>query len=264
MRNIISYLKDIYKSRYFWFYLAKSDIRFKYRRSKLGGLWAIVQPLGLTIILAVVFSTVFKEPLGNYAVYILSGLIGWNLLNSSIINGGQCFISATQYIRQYNHPKIIYSLKSSFVYIYTFLMELIGLGIWCLFLEPYNILIGLLTLPLTLLLLFLINWALTTIAAYINAQYYDYPQMVGLIMQAVYYVSPVFLKEEIFMSNEALKYVYIYNPITHILNLIRKPFIKGEFPDLMDYGYVLIVIVFLFIITYYINKKYEKKIIFYL
>jgi len=88
--------------------------------------------------------------------------------------------------------------------------------------------------------------------------------MVGLIMQAVYYVSPVFLKEEIFMSNEALKYVYIYNPITHILNLIRKPFIKGQFPDLMDYGYVLIVIVFLFICTHYINKKYEKKIIFYL
>lgn len=264
MQNIIAYIKRIYKSRYFWFYLAKSDIRFKYRRSKLGGVWAIIQPLGLTIIMAVVFSTVFKEPLGDYAVYILSGLIGWNLINAAIISGGQCFIGTTQYIRQYNHPKIIYSLKSSLVFMYTFLMELIGLGLWVLLFKPYNILIGIISLPITLLLLFLIVWEVTTIAAYINSQYYDYPQMVGLILQALYYISPVFFKEDMFMANKVLSYIYIYNPVTHILNLIRKPFLEGKMPSLFDYEYVLIMIILLFFCTKIINKKYEKKIIFYL
>lgn len=209
MQDIKSSFRNIYKSRYFWFYLAQSDVRFKYRRSKLGGLWAIIQPLGLTIIMAVVFSAVFKEPLGNYAVYILSGLIGWNLLNGAMISGGQCFIGTTQYIRQYNHPKVIYSLKSALVFSYTFLMELIGLALWMLFLEPTNILVGILSLPITLLVLFLITWELTTIAAYVNAKFYDYPQMVGLIMQAVYYISPVFFKEEMFRSSKILEYVYI-------------------------------------------------------
>lgn len=82
---MLSAIEKIYKTRYFWFYLAKSDIRFKYRRSKLGYLWAVIQPLGITVIMAVVFSIAFKQPLGDYAVYILSGLIGWNLLMASVV-----------------------------------------------------------------------------------------------------------------------------------------------------------------------------------
>jgi lipopolysaccharide transport system permease protein len=257
-------IKKIYYARYFWLYLAKSDIRFKYRRSKLGSIWAMIQPLGITLIMATVFSIAFDQPLGDYAVYILSGLIGWNLLNASIISGGQCLISASQYIRQFNHPKIIYALKSSLVFIFNFFMEFLGFFIWILITKPANLLYGLISFPLTLLLLFAIAWEIIIIVSYINAKYYDYPQLMALIMQAIYYISPVFFKEELFRSNEIMYMVYRYNPITHMLNLVREPFLYGKFPEGFTYLYLLIWILVLGVFAYCSYKKNEKTIIFYL
>lgn len=261
---MLSAIEKIYKTRYFWFYLAKSDIRFKYRRSKLGYLWAVIQPLGITVIMAIVFSIAFKQPLGDYAVYILSGLIGWNLLMASVVSGGQSLISAAQYIRQYNHPKIIYSLKTAIVYLYNFLMELIGLVIWIALTDAKNLVISALTFPVTIILLFAVVWELVTIVSYINAKYYDYPQLMTLVMQAVYYVSPVFFKEELFEANNLIYMIYQYNPVTQILNLIREPFLYGRIPDVFTYAYVIVMIIVLFGIAYFVNKKNSGTIIFYL
>ena len=52
------YLAGIFHSRYFWMHLALSDLRSKWRRSFMGMLWSIIQPLGLT-------------PLLSYAPYVL-------------------------------------------------------------------------------------------------------------------------------------------------------------------------------------------------
>lgn len=259
-----SYLKKVYDSRYFWIFLAIKDIKFKYRRSKLGGLWMMIQPLALTLILSFVFSTIFNQPMGDYALYVLSGLVVWDLILSSFSSGGQSLISVEAYIRQFNHPKTIYTLRSAIVYTYTFLVELLGLVLWLLILKPGNVLFGLMTLPITIVFVFIFAWEVTTIAAYTNAKYYDYPQLIGLILQAVYFVSPIFLQTEVFINKAGLKTLYEFNPITHFLNLVREPFLYRRMPTLFDYGFVLGVLVIIGIIAYLINRKNEKKVIFYI
>lgn len=261
---MFSYIKKIYEIRYFWFFLAVKDIKFKYRRSKLGGLWMMIQPLALTLILSFVFSTIFNQPMGDYALYVLSGLVVWDLIMSAFNAGGQSLISAEAYIRQFNHPKIIYSLRSAIVYTYTFLIELLGLVLWLLFIKPENILFGLATLPVTVVLVFVFAWEVTTIAAYTNTKYYDYPQLIGLALQAVYFVSPIFLQTEVFVNKAGLKFLYIYNPITHFLNLVREPFLYKKMPTLFDYGFVITVLLIIGLIAYLLNKKNEKTVIFYL
>lgn len=259
-----NYIQAVYNSRYFWFYLAIKDIKFKYRRSKLGGLWMMVQPMAMTIIIAFVFSTIFNQPMGDYALYVLSGMVVWNLITSSFSAGGQSFISGEAYIKQFNHPKTIYSLKSAIVFIYTFLIELIGLVIWLLFVSPRNILLGAITLPVNVFLLFCLSWSVTTIAAYTNVKFYDYPQLITLILQAVYFVSPIFLRTDSFINSAGLYYVYYLNPITHVLNLIRDPFLYNRIPDFFDYVYVIFTIAVVGSIAYYLNRKNEKTIIYYL
>lgn len=261
---MVSYFKKIYESRFFWFFLAVKEIKFKYRRSKLGGLWMMIQPLALTLILSFVFSTVFNQRMGDYALYVLSGLVMWDLITASFNVGGQSLISAEAYIRQFNHPKTIYSLKSAIVFTYTFLIELLGLILWLLLVEPQNLFLGLITLPLTTILVFIFSWEVTTIAAYTNSKYYDYPQLIGLALQAVYFVSPIFLQTEMFVEKAGLLPLYLYNPVTHFLNLIREPFLYGKIPSLFDYGFVAGTLLVVGIIAYWINKNNEKTIIFYI
>ena len=258
------YWKRIWKTRYFWSHLARCELKSRFRRSKLGLLWTVFQPLILTLIMAFVFSTIFQQTLGDYAVYILSGIVVWDLMTGSVVAGGSSILSAEQYVRQFNHPITIYSLRSAVLNIITFCIEAIALALWILAIRPANIMLWLVTFPLTVVLFFMLAWPLTTIAGYSNCKYRDYPQIMMLVMQAFWYVSPVMFQRQMFESNPNLRWFYHHNPITHILNLIRNPFLYGELPSLLDYFYTLFTIIIFTLWAYQINKKNEKKIIFYL
>lgn len=257
------YWEKIYKTRYFWSHLAKNDLNARFRRSKLGILWLLVQPFILTIIMAIVFSTIFKQELGEYALYILSGIVVWDLLTNSVIGGGSSILGSEQYIRQFNHPITIYTLKYAVLNTITFAIELLALVLWVVAMKPINLILAVWTVPLTIILYFVIAWELTTIAGYSNAKYRDYPQIMTLVMQAIWYVSPVFFKEELFASSSVLTYLFQLNPITHILSLVRNPFVNGEMPSSINYLFVLGAIIVLGLWAYRVNKANEKKIIFY-
>ena len=261
LMNTVHY---IYRMRYFWLYLARCDLIARYRRSKLGMLWIVMSPVLMTVIRSVVLGSVFKMSIIEYAPYILIGMVAWELFTSSLVTGGGTFLGAYPYIRQFNHPVIIYTLKSAVVYTANFLIASVGIIIWTLFLSPANVLLGLFTLPLTTVLFFFLSWALVTIAAFINTKYRDYPQMMSLLMQALWYVSPVYFQESMFEANQYLLMLFRYNPITHILYLLRKPFLYCQLPVWSDYLFTVGCIVFFGLIAFFLNKKNAKKVIFYL
>lgn len=262
--RIKAYFGKLYEMRYFIWHLVKLDLRNKFRRSKLGMMWTFISPLCLTMIMAVVFATVFKQDIATYAPYILSGILVWDILGSSFQAGSYAIISNQFYIRQCNHPYSLYTLKSSLVYLVTFLIAMISLLLWLVFVNPLGILYGALFIIPALLIYFPISWAGTTIAAYTAAKYRDYPMMIPLIMQALWYVSPVFFQESMFESNPILYKWFLYNPISCILNLIRAPFLYNRAPALMDYGISILFAVVLGLWAYRIAHKNGKEVIFYL
>ena len=198
MRPLKKYLEKIYAARYFWSYLAGAELRNKFRRSKLGILWTFISPLVLTAIMSVVFSTVFHSPIVDYAPYILSGILFWEIFSGSFVGGASIFIANDGYIKQFNHPITIYTLKSSIVYCISFMIAMISLGLWVIVINPQNFILGLVTLPLTVLIYFILSWSATTIAAFTNTKYRYYPQMMPLILQVFWYLSPVFFQQEMF------------------------------------------------------------------
>lgn len=240
------------------------EIINRFRRSKLGILWVFVSPLLLTAIMSVVFGTVFRVEVVRYAPYILSGLLVWDVIVLSLVGGSFSIIQNDPYIRQYNHPVLIYTLKSSLVSIFLFLLAMVSLELWVGVLYPQNLLIGFLTLPLTALILFCFAWACTTISALTATKYRDYPQIMPLLLQIVWYISPVFFQEEMFAKNRYLYLWFQYNPITHILFLVRKPFLEGKFPEFNSYVIVFITFIFIGSFAIYIYKKNAKNIIFYI
>lgn len=258
------YWEKIYKTRYFWSHLAINDLKARFRRSKLGLLWTVLQPLLFTLILAFVFSTVFKQPMGSYSLYILSGIVVWDLMQTSVVGGGNSLFASEQYIRQFNHPISIYTLRYTILNMATFLMELIALVGWVCFFQPGNLLLAIFTVPLTLVLYFPLIWGIITIAGYSGAKYRDYPQIMVLVMQTIYYISPVFFKQEMFLTSDVLKWIMNLNPITHILNLVRYPFVYMKLPTNFDYLCVVLTDIIIALWAYRINKKNCKKVIFYL
>ena len=72
----------------------KSLLKLKYRHTYLGFLWNFLEPALYLIVLSVIFSTVNRMNIGNYAVYLFGALVPWRyfertvgLMMESIVGG---------------------------------------------------------------------------------------------------------------------------------------------------------------------------------
>ncbi|PIS02435.1 MAG: ABC transporter permease [Chlamydiae bacterium CG10_big_fil_rev_8_21_14_0_10_42_34] len=257
------YVSRVYQARYFCMHLVLSDLRTKYRRSFFGILWSVIHPLALTLILGFVMGKLFHSPISSYAPYILSGLVLWEFIVSSATTGCNAFINAESYIQQFAHPVVIYSLRSTLTCFVNFCIALIGLLIWIIVWKPEILNISWMSVPFSLLLLFLIAWPLATITAFITLFFRDFSQLVILFLQAVWYVSPVFFLPTLF-KNAGIEWILYYNPIYHALELLRAPLLRGEFPLMQNFVACSLTTCILSCISLFLLRTREKKVIFYL
>jgi len=261
--SLSSYFLRIAKARYFWSNLVLADLRTKYRRSYLGISWSMLHPLCITLLLGFVMSRIFNSPFAEYAPYILSGLILWEFIVSTAVNGCYAFLNAEGYIRQFAHPLAIYTLRSTLTTFINLCFAFIGLLFWVVICHPENINGSWLVLPIAFLLLFLIAWPLATLTALLTVHFRDFSQMIVLLMQAVWYVSPVFFLPSIF-EKTGIRFLLDYNPIYHILCLFRAPLLNGVLPNLTNYLFCFYTIILFTLAASLALKSLEKRVIFYL
>jgi lipopolysaccharide transport system permease protein len=60
-----------------------------------------------------------------------------------------------------------------------------------------------------------------------------------------------------------LEFIFDYNPITHILNLVRAPMLYGQFPSLVDYAFVLGTAAIFYLLAGLRIRSSEKGLIYY-
>ena len=264
MEKVREYYEKMYRMRFFIIHLVHIGLKNKFKRSKLGILWTFVSPLFLTIIMSVVFSVAFHYEFGDYLPYVLSGIIFWDLFSQSFIAGSSTIMSYDSFIRQCNHPITLYTLVNSLLFTISFLIALMSLVVIVAINSAFNLVYALITLPITVIIYFIFSFCGTTISSYIGVQYRDYPMAATLFLQLIWYLSPVFFDKSMFETNPIIFTWFNINPVTHMLNLIREPFLYARFPSVTDYIFCLGLIFVLAVIAFFLNLKKEKNAIFYL
>ena len=257
-----NYLERIWSARYFYTYLARAELKYKFRRSRLGLLWTMVMPLVLTIMMTLILGNLLNVEMKDYAPYIFSGLLVWDFLMGSVVGGCNSLLVSEPYIKQYRHPFAIYPLKTTLVNITSFLIAIVGLAIWILFYKPMNLIVAIFALPVSALCLFVLGWPIATLTSFTNLKYRDFAQIATLGMQLLWYMSPVFFQPTMFKT-ASLQLLWQFNPVTHILNLLRAPMLYGSFPTLVDYGFVLGTAAILYLLAAIRIRNSEKTLIYY-
>jgi lipopolysaccharide transport system permease protein len=259
----MDYVQDIWASRYFWIHLTLSDLRSRWRRSFFGMSWCILQPLGMTLLLSFVFGRIFKTDIRAYAPYILSGMIIWEYITGTALNGSLAFVQADAYIKQCRHPLAIYTLRTALTNLIVLSLASITLFGWVFVVFPQNINWSWLELLLAYPVLLLIAWPMATILAYGATRFRDIPYALGLVFQSIWFVSPIYFEEKVFLHGN-LKFLIDYNPIFHVLELFRAPLLRGTLPTATNVLFCLGSILVLGLAALKIGSKYEGKVIFYL
>ena len=97
---LINHLKNFLKYRFLLQELVLRDIKLKYRRSVLGILWSLLNPLLTMAVISIVFSKLFRFELPNYHIYVLTGLVVFNFHSEATTTAMNAVISNSSLIKK--------------------------------------------------------------------------------------------------------------------------------------------------------------------
>ena len=104
-------LKDCYHYRHLLQQLVERDVKLKYRRSFLGYLWSILNPLLIMIIMVAVFSNMFRFDIENYPVYLIIGQTIFNFVSESTNQAMWSITGNSALLKKTYVPKYIFTLS---------------------------------------------------------------------------------------------------------------------------------------------------------
>lgn len=252
---------EVYKYKYLIQELVVRDIKKKYRRSILGVVWSILNPLLMMIVTAMVFSTLFRFDIKNYPLYLLTGQIlftfyaeSTNFAMSSIIDNG-CLIKKI-YVPKYLFPisRVISSCVNLFFTFPALILIILFTG------QSINLAMVAFIIPLFLFFLFCIGvgLVLATMAVYFRDIFHLY----GVLINLLSYATPIFYPEKIV----PVQFLFLLklNPLYYFFKAFRMAVYEGIIPTWQ----VLIPCVELSIIMFFIGciifKKYQNHFILYI
>ena len=107
-----TYIENFKKYRFLLWELVKKGVKLKYRRSYLGILWTLLEPLLTMIVLTIVFGSMFGNPDPTFPVYILTGRLLYSFFSSATSGAMKSIRGNAGMIKKVYVPKYIYPLSS--------------------------------------------------------------------------------------------------------------------------------------------------------
>jgi ABC-type polysaccharide/polyol phosphate export permease len=228
----------IWKYRELVFQNVSRSIKTRYKRSFLGVIWSLLNPLLTMLVITVVFSQIFRFQVEYYPVYLLTGLIAWNFFSSSTLLCMSEMLSSAPLLQRIYVPKGIFVLSAVGTGIINLLLSIIPL-ILILFILKVPIRLSILALPLSIVILGIFALGVGFILSSLVMFFTDLVPIVEVLLVIMMYGTPIFYPIAIIPSQWL--WLMQLNPMKHMLDLFRVPILMGRFPDPGEY---LITIVF--------------------
>lgn len=247
--------------RHLLFLMVKRDFVTRYRRSILGILWSLLNPLLTMLVLTMVFSTIFRFDIEYYPLYLLSGQLIFNFFNESTTLAmgsvtGSANILKKVYVPRYVFPlsRILSSVVNLLFSFLAFMIVFIILGhqwYWTMLLVPVAIIyIFIFALGIGMLL--------SALAVFFRDINYIYTIGTTLLM----FLTPIFWPVSIL---EPRVYHLIYmNPMFHFVNYFREVALFGNVPGLWPNILCLTFAMAAFGVGLAVKIKQQDKYILYL
>lgn len=227
------YIDSFMHYRFLLWELVKKGIKLKYRRSYLGIVWSLLEPLLTMIVLTIVFGTILGNHEKTFPIYILSGRLLYSFYSSSTKAALTSIRKNAAMIKKVYVPKYLYTLSSI---LYNYIIFLISLVVLVavgavLGIQPS---IYLLQAPLALLLVLLLAVGSGLILATLGVFFRDMEYLWSVALMLIMYMCAIFYKPERLLSS-GFYWILKFNPLYCIISIFR----SSIFGEMMNMGYFL-------------------------
>lgn len=241
------------------FFLAWEDIRQRYVRTLLGPLWIVLSTGVWFSALGFVMANLFGQKIDEYLPFMVTGLLTWTLIATSISECSQVLVNASPIINAFPIPifthYLRFALRNFIIFLHNLIILLIVLAIY----PPEVTAATWLVIP-GLFLVLVILMSMAVILSLVNLRYRDTHLAVASAMQVLPFVTPVFWDRGMLKAHH---WIADLNPFYHMLNIVRSPML-GQSPDVVSWIVTISMAVLLFLASSAMFVRYRHRIIFWL
>lgn len=240
--------------------LVARDIKVRYRRSFLGMLWTVLNPLLMMVVITIVFSTLFKQNIEHFPIYYLAGSLVFSFNSETTSNALYAIIGNSSLMKKVYIPKYLFPLSKTVSGLVNLGFSLIAMFIVMIILKV-EFRPTLLLLPIPLFYVFLFAAGSGLFLAAVTVFFRDVANFYGVFVMAWTYFTPIFYPTSI-LPEAALKLMY-FNPMYHYVEYMRQLILYGQFPGMKEnlvcflFGVISLVIG---VIVFY--KKQDRFVLF--
>lgn len=227
--------RSLWHYRHFVLSSIRNELISRFARSKLGGLWMIINPLSQVAIYALILSNVLAAKLPGvsnqyaYAIYLMAGLLAWTLFSEII---GRClnlFIEQGNLMKKMSFPRItLPAIVVGSNLLNNILLFIAMLGIFAMLGHQFSVAM-LWLMPLTLIVV-VFALGIGLILGVMNVFLRDIGQLIPIIMQMLFWLTPIVYPVSIIP--ESYQHLLNLNPMYPITHAYQQILVYGAAPTL--------------------------------
>lgn len=246
-----------------WFILTSlvsKDFKRRYRRSVLGVLWSVLNPLLMMVVLTVVFSTFFRFSIEYYPVYLILGQVLFNLMNEATNQSLRSIIDSAPLIKKIRINKWLFPLEKTTFALVNFVFSFIACIVVMMYFRIMPT-IHVLWLPFVVICVYLFSLGLSFMVSALVVFFRDVEHLWTVLLTAWTYATPLFYPVDI-LPDWAVP-IMRANPMYHYVTVFRKIMLYGQAPSTGEIIVCIFCALFFLGLGFLIFNKMQKKFILY-
>lgn len=223
------FFKDFKKYFYLLWEMVLRDIKVKYKKSALGLMWSVLNPLLMMIVMTIVFSTLFKSDIENFPIYLLAGQTVFSFFSEATNMAMMSIISNGSLLKKIYIPKYIFPTSKVIFGLVNFLFSLIAMLVVIIF-THLQLTEHMVLFPIFLIYLFLFSLGIGMILASYAVYFRDLIHLYGIFLLVWTYLTPIFYPIKIIPPKFLI--IIKLNPMYHFIEYYREILLYHKWPSL--------------------------------
>lgn len=211
-------VKEIWRYRELLVAFSRTELKVKYKNSVLGFAWSMLNPALYLVVYWVVFDLILGTGIPNFPIFLLSGILVWNLFATSLGSATSSVVANAGLVRKVAFPREILPLASVGAALVHFFLQAIVL-VLALVIFQYEVAWSYVPLlPIALFALLFFVSGLGILLGSVNVYLRDTAHFVELSLIAWFFMTPIVYPYDVVAEKlGSASWVYLLNPVTDIV-----------------------------------------------
>lgn len=258
---LISEIQEMLRYRFLIWNMVTRDLKVRYKRSVLGFVWVILNPLLQSLVLYLVFSQVFRFGVQHFVTYLLGGMLAWGLFSQGTVAAMNNLKGNAPILHKLYVPPSVFVVSAIGSALINLLFSLL----------PYLVIAVIngctpalswlyIVVPMLEITVFSLGMGLIVSALY--AFFHDTAEIYAVLLQAFYYLTPIFYSVKVLPP--FLKAFEAYNPMNLFISEFRDTIISGTIPTFAQFAASLLMSLGVLIVGWTIFTRVEKAFVYHI